>query len=145
MIKEDWKRPLDVMKLFLEKLVMGWQGDMIPAWHWTEGRGVTGIDYSKLTGGQKLMQKYMAEMASSLSQFWYVSILVLCLGGAIAVRKDGKKMVIINNTYILGYAALLLIMECQSKYKIMIYPQLAIVAGIGLTFFCQILKRIDRV
>jgi hypothetical protein len=148
LFREIRENPSQFAMLFPQKFRWAWQDDTMPAFilYETSNR----LIYSSVMSTEMISPrlKYIAEeVIPTISQAFYISLIIFATLGILAAffelrkLKQPKKRFNIGffmiSLYCFGFFLLLLIMEAQSRYKIMIIPFLCILAAYGFDKTCS--------
>ena len=95
------------------------------------------------TPAAEYMIGYWERNATSQTQLMYIFIVGLAAVGIIATIKKHRDndTQFVTNLYMFGFALLLLVIECQSRYKTNIMPYKNIMAALGL---CEIVDAVAK-
>lgn len=96
------------------------------------------------TPAAEFMIGYWERNATSQTQLMYMFIVGLTAVGIVALLKKYRDndTLFVTNLYIFGFALLLLVIECQSRYKTNIMPYMDIMAALG---WCEIINGISKI
>ena len=138
--KDIKENPGQFALLFPQKFRWAWQDDTMPAFYVfiTPAGNMVSLFQSQDEISPRLL--YISRVIFPvLSQMFYIILMLFTAIGLIKIIKDKNTMYPLHNygylllsLYCFGFFFLLIIMEAQSRYKIMIIPCLCIFAGYGL-------------
>jgi len=134
--QEIRENPAQFAALFPQKFRWAWQDDTIATYHiWImASHNLVSIAHSSDDISPGLL-RISREVLPSIAQIFYMSLLVFSIIGLFGAIKELKERfnygIFFISLYCFGFFLLLLIMEAQSRYKVMIIPCLCILAAYG--------------
>ncbi len=126
-LRDEYSNNLDMLpKIVINKYKITWRSDMDPI-YWVS-------DSIKYPNKLVINKENLIRICLITSQFYYVIILGLYLIGIIysALDFNKNKYLFLLNLIIFGFSMTLLISETQGRYKIILYPFIALMAAYGL-------------